>query len=664
MYNARDLAAMALNDEDALWQIPDGPMKVVFDDGILETHGRATIFSAYSWPFYVLYPKTPALMCHHLGEKRVGGSTNLDLLGLVMWDCFDAYAPETPETHHVPFIEELCRRTYQAINLFYNVMTYRLESYVRTLSIYDFMEVINHAVIKQANDSVQPTQLSIDHCFRKIKGVILDPRELIGNSVADAAKNGMVSMGQILQCVGPRGFVTDVDSNIFREPILTGYAHGIRTLYGSMIESRSAAKALAFTDDPLKKTEYFNRRLQLIAATMQHLVPGDCGSQDYMTWRVSATDLATIAGKYYLTDKGLQRIKESDRHLIGERIQVRTPLSCKLPQSNSVCYRCFGELSLSVPADTNIGHVSATAVCEQASSRVLSVKHEDGSSTVDTIELSEYDQQFIRLGTDPNTIKLADRLEGRRVILLINGKEAEGISDVQYVENVTDLPVGFVSSLTEVHLTVIGKTKEEPVMIPVSVGSRHSSMTHELLAYIKQYGWTTTAPAPGSATGNYQIDLSHWDMELPLFVLPLKHMNMLDYMATIETFIKSSTQGGDSKTMRDFPTAEAALKEFYALVSSHLFVNIAHLEILVRAVMIRSEKHRDYRIPHHGNAVEFGSFNVTMAMRSLGSTMAFERHRFVFNDPATYLLDFRPDHPLDALLVDVSKPWGLPDSTT
>ena len=643
MYHARDLAA---TDVDELWQLPDGPMKVIFDDGVLETNSRATIYSAYMWGLYTLYPKTPALMAHHLGDKRVGSTTHLDLLGRVMWDCYDAYEADVPLAERRAFIESLSRYVYQATNRIYNDFTYRLESYVRTLSILDFIDVIHHPAIKAANDKVQPNQRSIDHTYTVIGQVLKDPRELIGNPVANAAKNGLVSLGQINQCVGPRGFVTDVDSNIFREPILTGFVQGLRSLYGSMIESRSAAKSLTFTEEPLQKTEYFNRRLQLLAATLKWVELGDCGSTTYLSWRVhNNKDLKAIAGKYYLTDKGLQRVKETDHFLVGELIQLRTVLHCLHPKADTICATCFGDLALSVPDFTNIGHVSATALCEQASQRVLSVKHEDKSSSVGAIELSEYDQQYIRIGSDPNTIKLSDRLENRRVLLTINAKEAEHISDVHYMEDVRERPTSMISNLTEVQLTIISKNREESVIVPVSMGARHSSMTHDLLEYAKKHGWTLTP------TGNYCIDLSQWDNELPLFVLPLKHMNMLDYMATIETFLKASSEGGPLTTLKDFDTPEAALAEFFSLVSSELVVNIAHLEVLVKVAMIRSSRYRDYRIPHEGNAVEFGAFNTTMANRSLSAAMAYQDHKRVLDNPATFLITERPDHPLDYMLM-------------
>lgn len=653
MYQARDLAQMAVSDPDRLWSLPDGPIRVQFDDGVLETFTRQTIFSAYCWKFYVYYPESPALMRHHMGSQILSSDTHLDLLGRVMFDLYDA-REAMGKPMSIADIEDMCRQVYQSTNSIYNEFSYRLEAYVRTISILDFIEVVEHPEIKKANANAKPNQLSIDETYKAVTKVLKDPKELLENPIARSAKNGQVSLGQILQCVAPRGFVTDIDSNIFRHPIMSGYVHGIRNIGDSMVESRSAAKSLINAETPLQKTEYFNRRLQLFAASVQRLHLGDCGSKNFMTWRVGSKHLRDLAGKYYLDGDKLRRLRTEDRHLIGEEIRMRSVLFCEHPDPQGVCSTCFGDLALSIPSETNLGHVCATALCEQASQSVLSTKHLDGSSTVDTIELSEYEQNYLRVGTNPNTLKLSDSLEDYRVVMTISNKEAPHLSDVMYVENVNDLQLSFISELTEIQLTTTGKNREESTILPVAVGTRKSSLSHALLAYIKQHGWNLTA------NGNYSIDLKDWNNEEVLFELPLRHMNMLDYIKVIEVFIRatsatkatssSTAKAAKMRTLKDFTDPVAALKEFYSIVSSRLVVNIGHLEILVLASMIRSYKHLDFSIPRPGNKVEFGSFSKVMSGRSLSSAIAFERQGELLLDPNTYLIDHRMDHPMDSLL--------------
>jgi len=642
IYDARELARLCREDPDRLWQIPDGPIKVRFDDGVLDTYTRPTIISAYMWRLYLELPKTPALMRHHMGNGRFNDKTHKKLLGDLMWDAYDAYEGNVD-------IDELSRKVYQDTNRIYNDFTYALEEWVQGLSIIDFVEVLHHPVIKAANENVMPNDHSINKVYKTIRQVLLDPKELPGNSIAEVAKNGLVSMTQIEHCVGPRGSVTEVDSNLFRYPLLTGYAEGIRGLYESLAESRSAAKSLSFTEKPLQETEYFNREMQLMASTLARIYPGDCGSTTYLHWTLQSGDLKSLAGKYYLNNGKLEILQASDLHLVGETLPLRSVFYCMHPDSNGVCARCYGDMALSIPRGTNIGHVAATALCEQTSQKVLSVKHQDSASASEGVEFSPYHAKYLR--SKENQIMLAERLEGARIKMTVSGAEAKRLVDITFVDSVIQLPEERISKLTEVRLDVDWGTDRPPetAVVPASAGTWKGSLSHSLLSYAKLKRWEVTP------NGDYVFDLSDWDVELPLFVMPLKHANMLDYMRLIKTYIratkeKKSKDSKGPKTLADAPTVLAALQEFHWLVSSELNVNIVHLEVLIKSTMIRSRKCRDHRLPLFGNEVIFAPFTLNMNMRSLSATLAYEKQRDALNNPITYLATVRPDHPLDALV--------------
>lgn len=641
-YHARDLAAMP---KEQLWalaegQPPNAPIRVVFDDGELDTTIRRTIYSAYMWGMYVDYPKTPAKMNHHMGSMRVGMDTHLKLLNRVMWDCYDAYGGLVD-------VEELCRYVYRATNALYNDATYELEAYVQSISILDFIEVTEHPKVKKVVESTPANSAAIEnYAYPQIKELLLDPKEFPNNAISIACRNGLVSMGQVLQTVAIRGAAADIDSRIFPHPIMSNFTVGLNRFHDSLIESRSAAKALSFTSRPLQEVEYFNRKMQLMAAVVEHLHTGDCGSTHYLDWHVHSGDLSKIAGKYYVdpNGKGLRRITEQDGHLIGKTLKLRSPLFCTHPDPQGVCAVCVGELALSVPRGTNPGHFAATAMGEQAAQTVLSTKHLDWNSTVTGVELSEFEQKYLRTDEDPNILKLSAQLKGKHVLMTISAKEAEHIGDVSYVDDVNNLQTSQISQLKEVDFTTITEGREETSSITVSVGSRFSSLSHEMLAYLQKKSWDI------NAVGNFVIDLKDWNFDLPLFELPLRHANMLDFMKSVESFMRASKGAGQGKTLRDYDNVQDAVRAYYELVTSQLSVNLAHLELLMKSVMIRSEKERDYRLPRPGNVFEVGAFDTTMEMRSLSAAMAYERHRWVLTNPASYLVKKRPDHIFDPLM--------------
>jgi hypothetical protein len=637
---AREIAELG---KEELWGLPDTSMKLEFDDGVLETNARATIFSAYIFgPFYRQYPQCPALKRHHICSNQLGANTTLDLMGKVLFDAYDA----TPGVD----IEDMMLLVTRLNNAIYNDFTYRLEEYVGSLNILDILQVIDHPEISRINRELQPTEASINRSYDEITEILNKSKDLAKNPISKATRSGLVSMGQVLQVVGPRGRCTDTDSNIFRTPVMHGYAHGIQSLAESMIESRSAAKALMFTKDPLQESQYTNRKIQLLGGSLMNLHPGDCGGGRLIPLRLQGRDMALFAGKMYIPDNDLTQrmqysiLRESDKHLIGEMIHVRTIFGCKHPDPQGVCAACYGEMSLSIPKGTIIGHIAATVMCEAISQILLSTKHLDSSASQEGSILSDYDMNYMEENVEANTLRLSHKLENAQVSMVILAKEATHINDVTIVDDVSVLPTAGISALTDIKLEIVTPSVNEAVVIHVSDEARKSYLTTEMLAHIKKVSWTLTA------SGDYRIDLTSWNNAEPVLELPLKQTNMLDYMYTIEKFLRSSDKGKKVPTLRSYNTPEAGLMKLYELVSSRLKFNIVHLECLVMACMIRSSAHRDYRIPLAGNATEFGRYGDIMAMRSLGAAMAFESHNKVLLNPYAFVVKDRNDHPLDALL--------------
>lgn len=646
-HNARDIWNLPKSD---IWSLPDGEMILVFDDGEEVTcTNSTTILSWYFGAFHRQYPKMPLLSRHHVKDKQIKKGTETEIQSIILTDCKRTLGNEV---NH----EDLMLLAFKIQNEIFNDLTTNIRSHVSTITILDFVDVVRHPEIEAANRSVKPTQFSIDQTYDKIWSVLTRPGELLGNTVARMAKSGLVSKGQILQCVGPRGFLTDIDSHIFRKPVLTGYVEGISTLYDSMIESRSASKALMFAKDPVAESEYFNREMQLVASTLTRLHRVDCGSKEYILFKVRSGDLDMIAGKYHYDNGKLYEITPNDRHLIGKIIKIRSVLKCHHPDPYGVCEVCFGALSDSIPDNTNLGHASVTVMCEKISQNVLSTKHLDGSSKVDDFIIGEFDSKYIRSGSDigvdeldSNTfIKLAERLAGKKVYLTLAEQQASNLSDIDY-SDVNKLSPSNVTELTEVQIGVEDDAGQfiETVTIPVSMGARRSWLTHDALKYIKKKGFRL------SDRGNYVIDLSEWDNTLPLFQLPLKHTDMVQYMKTIKSFIMAAgepSRGKLQKTLRDFPTVDRGLTEFYALISSKLKVNIAHLEAIILSAMIRSEVNKDHRLPRPIHEGELGSYRKNMEMRSMGTSMAYERQSKRLTDIRSFLYKRRPDSPFDNLL--------------
>lgn len=650
---ARDLVKLEM---PVLWEILKGRFILEFDDGEIETNWRATLYSAYGWAFHREFPETPLLRCHHvdsvMGDTRLNSKTHLELLGNSMFSTYDRYV----ELGQPVSMDYLTRRVYQLTNEMYNELTYKLEEYVTSIDIVDFHAILKNREVAHANATVTEDQESIDTTYRAIHHALETDPTLIRNPVALAVRSKIVDKNQVNQCVGPLGIRTDIDSMMFKKPILTGYARGIRSFHDSLIESRSAAKSLSFSKTPLQDAEYFSRRLQLMCQIVQNLHHTDCGSTNYMLWQVqgpktdhrgvqiSNGDLGLIQGKWYMDDDGkLKLVRKGDKHLIGRTLKLRTVLDCAHEDPYGVCSTCFGELSLSVPDRTNLGHMCGTSMTQKSSQSVLSVKHLDGSAAIDPVVLDSFEAQYLKVAGDDNSYLFGERIRGKNVKMVISCDEAPNITDVTRAQSVEQLIITRISELSSIKVIIDKGDLIDDVEIGVAVGRRLGSLTYPMLKHIREKGWTN------DAKGNYVIDLEGYDHSQPFLSLPLKHINMSDHSKDIAAMLESSVSQMYERDKLVSP--HALCGEIYAHVNSKLSVNLAVLEVVLLGAMIRSADDRDYGLPKPWTQRGVGVMSLSMANRSMAAAMAFEDHRDLLVNPMSYVLHNRPDHPMDGILM-------------
>lgn len=650
-YIAEDLVKLSI---DALWALPEERHIVVFADGEVETHTRATIASVYLW-----YPlrefSAPILKEYHFGDKRFTSKSMLRIINRVIWG-IHAFTNEEVDT------EYLAKSAFQTVNRFYNDFTVRISSYVATLSMFDLLDVMMHPKIKAANDAVEPTEHSIEEVnYKAISAVLWDPKELIGNPISEAIRSGTLKLGQVLQCVGPRGFITDINSDIFPEPITKGYAEGIDDLYGSMIESRMGTKSLLYNRELLRGTEYFNRKTQLIAQYVQRLHPGDCGRALLIEMPILKALLPHLKGKYYLDPQSgkMECMNGSEQHLIGTKVQMRSILGCRHPDPAGVCSVCYGQLAHAVPRGTNIGHVSAVSMGDKITSSVLSTKHLDSTSRVEKFVIHATEGKYLCYYKEPETLFLRRELKGKKIKLVVFKHEVQSLADVLMISDLSDYPVTNASQITQMRVVLEsrdGTTSSD--ILKVSLYNRKSSFSRELLEHIQKKQWTH------DSDDNVVIDLDGFDIKLPFLSLPYKHVNMYEVMMRIQTFLHSGSENDGKKLgeeegtnkrikknfLKNYKDPVEGLVVFATMLNEKLSINITHCEVLVYAMMVRSIYERDYRLPKPGLDGFFEKYNTLMLNRSLAGVMAYEKQDRALVNPRSFISKTRSDHPYDFVL--------------
>lgn len=643
VYNARDIANMSY---DQLFDIPSEWHKVVFEDGEIITKDRITKLSAMLWAPFKHYPKVPILKEHHLQEERVTAKSLVKLLNKIIWHVHRTN-PEPVDAEH------LARLAIEAKNDFYNQATLKLPEYLATLSMFEINEVWQHPLVREANTNVEPTTHGIEGvAYKKLKDAFMNPDLFVGNSIIEGLKSGTQKIEQLFQAFGPRGFPTDINSDIFPEPVLQGYIEGIWGLYENMVESRSGTKALLYNKELLRVTEYFNRKSQLIAQYVKNLHRGDCGA-DYVTFPVMKGYLKAMNGKFYLNEETgkMDVLTGNETHLIGKRIKMRSVVGCQHKDPQGVCSTCYGLLADNIPHGTNIGQVAAVSMGDKITSSVLSTKHTDATSAVEQYKLGGVEAQYLREGSQSETLYLKKDLAGKGFKLMISRNEASNLADVLMIDNLHGYPPTSATEMTKIGLVRDVAGTDVGDVLTVSLYNRKASLSLDMLKHVKQVQW-----APDEK-GNIVIDLEGFDFNLPFLTLPYKHVNMYEVMKRIQSFLHSGSDTEGSKLSSDKVgfTSKTYLKNYSSviegvvalasLVNEKISLPFVHCEVLAYAMTVKSIQQKDYNLPKPGISGQFEKYNKLMQSRDLAGTMAFEKQHEPFANPASFLYTQRNDHP-------------------
>lgn len=662
-YSAR---AMLSNTTEQLIEKLSGSFILVFDNGEeLVTNYKETIYSSFLWDFHRKYTYLPMLPEFHVsklfkhdefGNYISGnrGDTHRILVNNIYW-----HLHKLKNNGLLVFDEDLSRETFEYVNNLYNYLCLK-DEYVESFDILDYLEIRDHPKIKKAIEEISDDDHdSIPRAYNVATDVIRSDSSLNHNPLVRANRDASTKHMQLLQTIIARDKTTDIDSYQFKEPIKRSYIQGFRTIYETIIESRPASQSLFFNKDTLKKSEYFSRRLQIQAMIVERVHPGDCGSQNYIHWKLTGEtydshgrlskkkDTKYFKGKFFLNEETneLQEFKESDEHYIGKRLKFRSPIAgCLHPDPKGICSVCYGSLAASVPTGANIGHLVAAYIMAKISQSILSLKHYQGSALIERIELSHDQQRFFTTNKEANAYLLKSNWKGKDIKMVVPKGEIVGITDLQLIDDVHKLgSITHFSEISNVTFIIKDGAISESAPVDIGIGRRFGSLTFQALNYIKEHGWDY------DVKGNYVIDLCNWDTSNVLMKLPDIHVNASDLSKEIETLIEGRKSDLLTRDTKDAP--EQNLFELFTLINSNgLDINIALLEIIVFSGMVQDIQNKNFFLPKGNSRRGLGVSEMTIAGRGMGGTFGYEDHAANIQNPDSYIWKGRPSHVMDVFI--------------
>ena len=577
-----------------------------------------------------------------------------DLFEVMLENIIKEYV--VPNNGHA-VLDNIYHMMYRVLNRIYNEIIYGNIDYVTSINIVDLLEIQLHPRLMEAIKQVdiERTREAINHAYDTLDNIIRNDPTMKKNTVAKAYISKQVNPNQVKQVLGPRGYVTELDSTVYAHPIASSFTLGMNDIYDVAAESRSGAKALYLSTKAIEESEYFARELQLVTMTIEKLEFGDCGSTDYMDWYVrpadttvsGKSDIEYMIGKYYLNENTgeLEVITHAHRFLEGKTIKLRTAMKCRHPDKHTVCSKCFGEMSYAIHKHTNLGHICAGSMTRDISQSILSTKHLTTSANTTAIILDNIGEMFFEIkGKDGYAVK-SDFLKATaptKLAIIIDQSEAFGIKDLVTTTNLNKIDPSRIVRLENIIVEatkVDGKKEYFPIKI--KSGSKYGSFTYKFLEYIIEYGYTL------DDNDRYVISLNKWRSSVPIIKLPQVEFSFIDMSKKIKLLLKNRKV---TKDLESDETQESLLQKLFDLVNSKLNINIALLEVIIYAISVNSIKNNNYDLPRGNPNPEVADIKRCIINRSLGGAYGYEGVTKLIMSPSAFYPKNRTRHPLDVLV--------------
>lgn len=650
-YRSSDLLSLSEYD---IWSLPKGTHQIIFNDAVIEVTNKQIAISWYYWEFYRTFPNIAPMVSTDIVPITFNTGSHRKLCETILWHIYDHY-----RFPPAGIVWDLSRCFLRINNNVYNMICTRLSSYVTSASLHDLIEILQEptvvaakqdyiSTVTEANYDENVVSHAINDTHRVVSNLLYkNPGKLHHNGIKKLTMAGIVNRGQILQLIGPRGYVQDIDAEVFPLPIDVGYGEGLNTTYDSATESRGASRSIMMTNEPLQQSEWFNREVQLLMSCIHSV--SDCGCTGYVTvpFLVQITDLTLLKGKYHMVDGEPILIWDSIDHLIGTVIEMRSITGCGNTDTQSVCKICLGWVYNIIPPGTNVGYALATALCAMISQRIMSTKHYEGSSSSKMLELPKTALPYITINhRHKSKIFLTEQATQHTILVRIDIKFITHLSQINQID-VSELSPARMSNITEVgmvYLDSAGNPTGPFEVMTLRVSGVGVYLTAEVLNHLKKNGWTTSK--------NYiEFQLANWKINKPIFGIPRKGDNIYLFLNDVRNFIKPKT-AGDVK-ITNYRTRAKALSEFIQVLRTRLEgnINMSQVEIFIRGCMVVNLAERDYRLPHPScQTWEFASLKVLLLHRSFAGMLAYQEQLGALIDPHWYNDDNKTSHLLDDIV--------------
>lgn len=612
--------------------------EVTYDDGVVVINrNKEAIFNRFCWDLFKLYPNTPITSQFDVKSFIGNGFFNYDTHTKFLEHIFK-YICEYNNLNSYDDKDKLIHEVFKIVNRIYVNLVCNISNYVTTIDAVDFVDLVKSKEVGDIFSRLVPLPESVDKTYKEVKKHMSTIETK--NKFVAAYRSKAINENQSNQCIGPRGYVTDVNRSVFKEPILSGFIEGLNSLYDMIAESLTATKALNASETQIKTSEYGSRRVQLFTMILDRAIYGDCGTDETIDLYITDKRFKNMKGVYYKNESGsLSYIKGdgTDNHLIGNIIKIRTPLGCKLAKPNHICTTCLGKVSENIKSNSNVGYTFTSYLFEKLTQKLLSKKHFTMSVRKILMALDPITDKYLRTGGD-NELYFKDNVDLSKLTMILPHKDLIRLNDVLNIAH-TNVSMSKIGELSEVNLIDKDISNVTPIKLIISTSVGNSVLSKEFIDYIKSIS------VEYDIKDNFVVDMSNFDRTKPVFHNQMKEEDILSLVKTITNIIE--------KTKNKKDDLEDKFINLFDTIIETMECNITAIGVLIYAYTAYNLAEDNYSLGRFSPTPMSAKNNEIVPNRSISQFLLYEKQILDIrtNPVKVFGNKHRENHPMDVLFI-------------
>lgn len=628
----------------ALWTKVKGVHEVAFFDGIATLTATEIILSAYIWRVAALFNVRPSYK-HTIKEHFKRGvlcpaSVN-DAYNAVLWYCVDTLqVTDDPVT-----IFKIVKSIMVSNNMLYNDLVTNTSEHLVDIDLLSFIDLAENPTMlgfrKESNDA-DDTPDSVSMALYKAEQYVLNDDEIDKTStITWHCRRNLVNTGQVLQACLLRGYVHDIDRARINKPILSNLTEGM-CLTNYALLSRESSISMAAGNGDIQCVSVDGRRMSYVGGTKSRIMPGDCKTEEYVSWKVNKSDGNALHDTWFFSDDNptlrLYTAEDAVKYE-HQHIYRRSPLTCKLKNASHTCSKCYGKLSESMPANRNVGITIAKYIAAIFVQGTLSTKHYVVSMGSAKNVLNEETAMYFKMKDDAIYLKKKPGI--KKLELTIN---ISSLYDIQAIFNVPDVKFITMSRITSISKGAITLTKTQTShdsFFDVAEGKNKSMLSYQLAVYIQKNKHVLTTRGD-----KYIIDITDFDKAHPVFIRAAKMANFRDSSSKIIATLERAGSKPNDSFDKSYGIMDT-LVWLIELMAAKYGISASAVELLFSAYLSEEET---YRLPRGIQKTKHRKIYGIIRNRSLSFWFLFDRSAESFTTPGPMLVDKRVNGPLDVIV--------------